>query len=113
MVLMQAWVWLVPIVYSFADDLYYRASIPRVLTYLYLADPVTPIILVFQRFFWGKLGLRGGVTAAGTPSPSIEIHFTYGNYGIMLAAVLGGSVLIFWLGMYVFGRVSANFAEEL
>lgn len=113
MVLMQAWFWLVPIVYSFADDLYYRFhGAKRIITYAYLADPVTPIILVFQRFFWGKLGLRGGV-AAGKPTPSIEIHFTYGTYGVMLAAVLAGSVLIFWLGMYVFGRVSANFAEEL
>lgn len=112
MVLMQAWFWLVPIVYSFADDLYYHSKIPRVVTDLYLADPVTPIILVFQRFFWGKLGLKGGV-ANGKPTPSIEIHFTMSTYGILLSAVLAGSLLIFFLGMYVFGRVSANFAEEL
>ncbi len=115
-VLMQAWFWLVPIVYSFSDDLYYRFSgAKRIITYVYLADPVVPIVLTFQRFFWGKLGLAWGkpATPGGPRGAPIEIHFTYGTYAEILAAVLAGSVLIFMLGMHVFGKVEANFAEEL
>lgn len=113
MVLMQAWFWMVPIVYSFANDLHDRFhGAARVITDLYLADPVTPIILVFQRAFWGKLGWRCG--AAGcSAAPPIEIHYTYASYSLLLAAVLAGGCLIFLLGMHVFGRVSADFAEEL
>ncbi len=108
MVLMQAWFWLVPIIYSFNNHIWGQATgAKRILKFVYLADPVTPIILTFQRFFWGKLGL------AGTTATSIEVHFTYGTYATLLAAVLGGSVLVFLLGMRVFGRVAANFAEEL
>jgi ABC-2 type transport system permease protein len=110
LVLMQAWFWLVPIVYPFATTIHdHFEHGGRWITDLFLADPVTPIILAFQRVFWGKLGWN---PAAPGDNP-LEIHYTYGTYGLMLAAVLVGSLLIFWLGMVVFGRVAGNFAEEL
>jgi hypothetical protein len=64
---------------------------------------VTPIILAFQRVFWGNIGEH----------TTLMISYTYATYLVLLAAVLGGSIVIFFLGMHVFGRVAANFAEEL
>ncbi len=115
LVLMQAWFWLVPIVYPFASTLYDRFhGSARWIVWLYLADPVVPIILIFQRTFWGKLAWTAPPAPKGQqPGNPLEIHFTYVTYGLLLGAVLVGSVLIFWLGMVVFGKVEADFAEEL
>ena len=64
---------------------------------LYLANPMTQVVLGFQRTFW--------VAGDGQPFPS--------NLTQSLWITLGVSVLLLWLSQRVFSRLQANFAQEL
>ena len=101
------WFWATPIVYP------YRQIADRLghlhLTWLYLLNPVTAIVLVFQRALYGHINspkAGGGV-----------IHLLPANgpwwYLGQLLVVLGVSAVLFIGALVVFGRLEGNFAEEL
>ena len=103
-----AWFWVTPIVYGFM-------TIDRRpggwFKHVYLLNPITPIVLVFQRAIYNKLD--NSRIAAGSPGHQILPHWhmiVYLEY-LGYAFVFGGVVLA--LAIYVFGRSEANFAEEL
>lgn len=86
--------WASPIVYSWefvADEL------PAWAEQVYLANPVTAAVLGMQRTFW----------VAGTDKPFPDDH------GIRLLIMLGIGLLLLVGAQRVFGRLQANFAQEI
>ncbi|HTT87580.1 MAG TPA: ABC transporter permease, partial [Acidimicrobiales bacterium] len=131
-VLLVAWFWAIPTVYAFSGRV--QASLQRhtiafiphtKLIWLYFANPVTPIVMTFQRVFYNDFHPRstkpGQVLIHGqpvvAPHPLIA-HGVLANYPIHWFVesdliVLGVSVLLFLGGLVVFGHLEGNFAEEL
>jgi ABC-2 type transport system permease protein len=113
-VLLMAWFWGTPIVYTWGQISGQLASHPSLvwLKYVYLSNPVTPIVLTFQRAIYGKTQYTytsGGVTTVYHVLPIWGI----GTYAALLGAVLAVSIGLFLLALIVFGRLEGNFAEEL
>jgi ABC-2 type transport system permease protein len=115
-VLLMAWFWGTPIVYTWGQISGQLASHPSLvwLKYVYLSNPVTPIVLTFQRAIYGKT--QYSWTPPGTKTP-IVYHvlpiWGIGTYAALLGAVLAVSIVLFLLALIVFGRLEGNFAEEL
>ncbi|HLX78404.1 MAG TPA: ABC transporter permease [Acidimicrobiales bacterium] len=110
LVALQAWFWAVPIIYSYnlVYDLFRRHHL-LVLAHLYLIDPITPIVLVFQRAFYGKV-----VVSTPTNHHYIVLStYPYHFYVAVLAALLAVGFVLFLLSMLVFARIEGNFAQEL
>ncbi len=118
-VLLMAWFWAVPAVYRFPQTVHDKLEAHRIfgipgthLLWLYFANPVTPVVMTFQKFFYAV------ETPKGTLKPHLPIEVLPKAYGSMwyLSAdliVLGVSVVLFLIAMVVFGRLEGNFAEEL
>jgi ABC-2 type transport system permease protein len=126
-VLLNAWFWGVPIIYSF-NKVYDHPHL-KWLGYLYLADPMTVIILAFQRAISGKVtyitsskspvysvvnGKLATHIATVTSQPIAQLaDYPYHFYLLMLLWVFGVGVVLLLGALLVFGRVEGNFAEEL
>jgi len=111
-VLLQAWFWGVPIIYSYNTvyDLFQSHHL-LILARLYLVDPMTPIVLAFQRALYGHVHVHSLLgTHALIP---LLATYSYGTFAWMLAIELGAAVLLLLGAMLVFGRIEGNFAEEL
>ncbi len=128
-VLLNAWFWAVPIIYSFNRVYQHSVWLAR----LYLADPMTVIILSFQRAIYGQvtyttpvhstvpvLGLYQGKPAiVGSKQVTTHVtsvllaNYSYNFYLVMLTWVLVASAALLLGAMIVFGRIEGNFAEEL
>ena len=118
-VVLMAWFWAVPGIYAFSgrvhDGLVRHTlfGIPGThLIWLYFANPVAPVVMSFQRFFYNVVHpvstvthkvIAGGVMARYTPSWYLASDLI----------VLGVSLVLFLGAMIVFGRLEGNFAEEL
>ena len=106
-VLLMAWFWSVPIVYPYGQV----ATRLGKLHYLFLADPVTPIAMTFQRAIYAKTTY---IYPAGTTPPhELLPGWGLGPYALLLVIVLAVSIALFFVAMVVFGRLEGNFAEEL
>lgn len=84
------------------------------LLWLYLLNPLTSIVIAFQRFIFANVPgalmktCPAHVTSCGV-LPTYPQHFYYELLGVVLAVSL---VLVYLAGV-VFRRVEGNFAEEL
>lgn len=101
-----AWFWMTPIVYQYrlvADRLGDNA-------WLYRLNPVTPIVLTFQRAIYNQTDPvgPGGNRLGVLPADAGVTWYLY-----QLLAVAGVAAVLFALALRVFGRVEGNFAEEL
>ncbi len=94
-IVMMVLFWASPIVYSWTLVQGHLEGSP--LSSLYLANPMTLVIIGFQRTFW----VAGDSVSA---LPDLAAHL-----GIALAV---GLVLL-WFAQRVFGRLQSNFAQEL
>jgi ABC-2 type transport system permease protein len=133
-VLLVAWFWANPVVYAFKTTIHDSLErhtilfIPHSkLIWLYFSNPVAPIIMTFQRFFYNDYHPRSTIAthplmANGLPSkhavyPYIQggvlSHYTTHWYVGADLAVLGVSILLFLGALLVFGHLEGNFAEEL
>ncbi|MGI8793859.1 MAG: ABC transporter permease [Acidimicrobiales bacterium] len=94
--LLLAWFWGSPIVYQFSivegklGDLYW----------IYLLNPVTPIVMAFQEALYGNF-------AGALPPHPVAWHL------MTLGAVFIGSLVLLVIGMIVFHRLEGNFVEAL
>lgn len=102
-----AWFWATPIVYPYrliADRLAQHG-----LAWVALLNPLTPIVITFQRAIYAKpqpVGTDGHVVRAlplAGPWWYLEV----------LAIVFAVSAVLFLVALHVFGRLEGNFAEEL
>jgi ABC-2 type transport system permease protein len=108
-VLLQLTFWLTPVVYSYENTIS-PALARRGLSWLYFVNPMTPIVMTFQRIFYGAtnvLSTNTGQILHVLPQWSLA-HFWVVNL------VLFGLVGCFYLLVeYLFGRLEVNFESEL
>ena len=102
-----AWFWVTPIVYQ------YNALGDRLGNWA-LINPMTPIVLSFQRAIYGEHQVAvGGSSRLGTTTqgilPDESVWWYFRN-----VAVLGVvSVLLLLVALWIFGKLEGDFAEEL
>ncbi|HLG92578.1 MAG TPA: ABC transporter permease, partial [Acidimicrobiales bacterium] len=114
----MAWFWATPIVYSYQTVA--RQLRARHVLWLYFANPVTTIVLTFQRAIYAKVTVftkgpvltRGGSVSAGGNLPILP---TWGQLTYLrgLAVVIAVSAVLFVGALAVFGRLEGSFAEDL
>lgn len=94
-----AWFWLTPIIYPFTllTEQFGGRAWPV------LVNPVVPVVLAFQRVFYGLYG----------DPPVIPPELTYGWYLRNLLIVVAVSAVLLAVAMRIFRRLEGNFAEEL
>ena len=97
-----AWFWATPIVYPF-QELGVRLS-QKHLLWLYFVNPVTVIVLTFQRALYAILG-----DASGPILPNYSPLW----YAVQILIVIAVSAVLFIGALALFGRLEGNFAEEL
>jgi ABC-2 type transport system permease protein len=107
---MQLWFWLTPIVYSFEQKLsplLHRHG----LTWIFFLNPVTPIVMAFQRVLYAQAYVHSTVAPhalfAELPTWPASTYLELVG-GIIIASSVGllGAITLF-------GRLEGNFAEEL
>jgi ABC-2 type transport system permease protein len=105
-VILTAWFWACPIVYPYQTV---EAKLgPRHLSWIYLANPMTPLVLAFQRCLYNKpSAIINGVSTVILPQHG------YLWYLMLVVIVLVASIILFVVALATFGRLEGNFAEEL
>ena len=109
-VVLTAWFWACPVVYSFWATVHPRLSASG-LTWLYFLNPMTPIILTSQRVIYGHPVVQ--LTSPTHPTTQILPPWPWTDYLAMDLGLLVIGVVLFGLALIVFGRLEGNFAEEL
>ena len=110
LVLLNAWFWGVPIIYSY--DLVYGMFARHNLGWLetlYLANPITTVVISFQRAIYGHVFVK----ITGNAHYAVLANYPYHFFLELLGGLLVVSVALFFGAMLIFGRISGNFAEEL
>jgi ABC-2 type transport system permease protein len=110
---LTVWFWACPIVYQFrlVRD---RAANPNSffhwIYWVWRLNPVTPIVLTFQRALYGATSPKGahGIRVAILPDHASPWWYLW---QIMIVAVV--AVGLSAVSMKVFGRLEGNFAEDL
>jgi ABC-2 type transport system permease protein len=97
-----AWFWITPIVFAFRQLI--KALHGRM--WIALLNPVTPIVLTFQKAFYGDFHREG---EAPINPPELRFGWYLRNLGLVIAAGL----VLFYVAMRVFRRLEGNIAEEL
>ncbi len=112
-----AWFWACPIVYSFQQKVYPAFKAHHIPVWIYLLNPLTPIVLTFERVIYAKAGLVQLTTKVAPGQHPLVAQLLPGwgatTYVEMDAIVLGVSLVLLYGAMVVFGRLAGNFAEEL
>jgi len=103
-----AWFWVTPIVYAFQ----LVAVRPGWAKWPWFANPVTPIVLIFQRAIYARLDNVHTVNGVRTVTPLLP-HWPYWGFVAYLGYSLVFALIVMTLAIRVFGRSEANFAEEL
>ena len=101
-----AWFWATPIVYPF-QELGVRLS-GKHLLWLYFLNPVTVVVLTFQRALYARVSYVN----AGTVQPLLPAYSPEW-FAIQLLIVVLVSAVMFVGALSLFGRLEGNFAEEL
>jgi ABC-2 type transport system permease protein len=104
-----AWFFMTPIVYPYETV----AAKLGDKSWLYLLNPITDIVLTFQRAIYGQVSATntsGEVTTVTTILPQgVDQWWYLWHLGVVIAA----SAALFAIALVVFGRAEGNFAEEL
>jgi ABC-2 type transport system permease protein len=109
-VLLQLWFWMSPVVYSYSNSL-----APQIhkhgLTLLYFANPMTLLVLTFQRTFYVSTDVHSLLAGHGL------IHmlpkWSAGSFLYLNLAMLGVMFVLFLASLMIFGRLEGNFESEL
>lgn len=96
---LMAWFWVTPIIYPFTQ----LTKVLRGHMVVALLNPVTPLVLTFQRVLYGEFGR--------TPVIPAELDFAW--YLRNLAVVTVGVLVLLAIALRVFSRLEGNLAEEL
>ena len=106
-----AWFWACPIVYSYQNTVAPHLKAHH-LTWLYFLNPMTPLVMTYQRVLYNQPGLVKLTTKPPTTAHILP-PWPASTYVWADAIVLGVAVVMFYVAMVVFGRLAGNFAEEL
>lgn len=115
-VAMNVWFWSVPIVYQYRlirDTIFKNHQGLLWLFYLYRLNPITPIVLTFQRAIYSVTSPLNTVNGVVTRVAILPDHAGPWWYLWQLLLVIAFSLLLFIYAFRVFGRAEGNFAEEL
>jgi len=108
-ILLQAWFWATPVVYAF-ELVASKFEAHHIPAWVYLLNPVAPVVLAFQRTFYARTDPYSTVSHS-----IVQILPTTGPtwylWGVL--GVLVGGLALFLFALWVFGRLEGNFAEEL
>jgi ABC-2 type transport system permease protein len=106
-VIMMAWFWACPIVYSFWTQIHPKLS-HHGLTWIYLLNPMTPIILTSQRVIYNQhlYSYQGHLAHVLPPWPAT-------TFLLMDLALIVVGLFATYGALAIFGRLEGNFAEEL
>ena len=109
-VLLQLWFWLSPVVYSYQNTISQRLH-DHGLTWMYFLNPITPIIMTFQRIFYVKTT----VIPTNPPHPVLQIlpQWSMSSFAMMNLTLLAITIVLFLLSLTIFGRLEGNFESEL
>ena len=110
-VLLMAWFWATPIVYPYGQVADHLAKYH--LTWIYLANPIAPIAMSFQRAIYGQTSYVSAKNNPAHVSTPLLPTASLDKYAIILAVVLVVSMGLILLSLIAFGRLEGNFAEEL
>jgi ABC-2 type transport system permease protein len=103
--------WSVPMIYPWTTV--QEATRGGWLLQLYLANPLTSAVLLFERAFWWPTNDQALTLPNGAPAlPGGHLAFPYHLTVRGLAALLAGMVLLA-LAQWVFARLQRRFAQEL
>ncbi len=109
-VLLQLWFWLTPIVYSYENSIAPHLR-RHGLSLVYFLNPVTLIVVTFQRVFYVSTvvhsTVKGGVVLNILPT------WSFSKYLYLNLLLFGLSVLFFLAAEAIFGRLEGNFESEL
>lgn len=96
------WFWMTPIVYDWTKVRENLSGTHEWLFQLYMANPMTNVVLAFQKALW-----PGGRTPEGAA-------FYYdGDLASRLLVVGAVSLVLLWVAQRIFARAQGNFAQEL
>ena len=109
-VAMQLWFWLTPIVYPYEK----LAPHLRSLSWLYLSNPMTPIVLTFQRVLYPHIDVTSTNYPPALPK-TLPVLPTWSpaTFAGLDCLILVASLALLVFAVWVFGRLEGNFAEEL
>ena len=110
---LSVWFWATPIVYTYRlvrDPIQFRPSHFHWLFVLYRLNPVTPIVLTFQRAIYGSPSPPG---KNGVPIHILPDHAGMWWYTWQLLVVIAFAVAVGFGALALFGRREGSFAEEL
>jgi len=96
-----AWFWVTPIVYSFQQV----ATKGGWFAKAWMTNPVTPIVVLFQRAIYAKTETSGGT--------KLLPDWSLGGYALYLGWSFLFGFIVLAVAVAVFGRAEVNFAEEL
>ena len=108
-VVLTAWFWAVPGIYAFSGRVH-NGLAKRHILWIYFLDPITPIVMTFQRVLFNEAHPVN--TISHVPVPVLATYPTRWYVASDLVVVML-SVGLFLGAMKVFGRLEGNFAEEL
>jgi ABC-2 type transport system permease protein len=109
-VLLQLWFWMTPIVYSYS-----HAIAPFLqrhgITWVYFLNPVTLIVMTFQRVFYVNTIVHSTIA----PHPTIEVlpTWSFDKFLVLNAALLGFAIVAIFVGEAIFGRLEGDFESVL
>ncbi len=106
-IVLMAWFWATPVVYP-----YQQIAVPLThhgLLFMDFINPMTAIILTFQRALYAKVSPLGTTHAVIHILPTNSVAWFAGQ----LTIVLFVSTILFMIALKIFGRMEGNFAEEL
>jgi len=98
-----AWFWVTPIVYQFMIVWGRGGPFAK----LWALNPVTPIVIMFQRALYAKLN-----TGGPNPTPLLP-DWSYWKYVGYLGYSFAVGAIVLVIAVRVFGKAEGNFAEEL
>jgi ABC-2 type transport system permease protein len=109
-VILTAWFWACPIVYSYSSAI--APHLQRTwLKVLYLLNPMTPVVLTAQRVIYNSTYVH--MTTGTHQLVKILPTWSPATYVVMNLILVVGGLIAMMVALTIFGRLEGNFAEEL
>ena len=111
---LQVWFWATPIVYQYelvANRITaHSAFVARALFFAYRLNPITPIVLAFQRALYGRPDPYGAKHVRVAILPA---HASQWWYLSQLLVVIAFGAVLWLVALVIFGKLEGSFGEEL
>lgn len=109
-VILQLWFWMSPVVYSYEKTIAGPLHLHG-LAWAYFLNPVTLIIMTFQRIFYVQTSVMSTVANGGIIN--VLPKWPMSTYFYLNVSLLALTATIFLLALTIFGRLEGNFESEL